>query len=228
MNANSRGITKIPMAPAIAMNPTAMPIVLATSAKSTEPCWTIRVTTVRMMSPRTSSVMAAPKTMRASVDESARKSANTRAVTPTLVAARAAPRNSDALKDSPRTVPAKTPEDMGTTTPMMATSIDARPTFLSSVMSIPRPTSASKIIRPTSASIRIASLGSMKPSIDGPMTMPARISPSTAGTRMRSHNSAAILATMRMIARSVKIEPKSMAPPVASSAEFTLLFISHE
>ena len=205
-----------------------MPIVLATSAKSTEPCWTIRVTTVRMMSPRTSSVMAAPKTMRASVDESARKSANTRAVIPTLVAARAAPRNSDALKDSPRTVPAKTPEDMGTTTPMMATSIDARPTFLSSVRSISRPTPASKIISPTSASIRIASLGSMKPSIDGPMMMPARISPSTAGTRMRSHNSAAILATMRIIARSVKIEPKSMAPPVASSAEFTVLVISHE
>ena len=145
--------------------------------------------------------------MRASVDESAFKSPNTRAVMPTLVAASAAPRNSDALSDSPRTVPAKTPDDMGTTTPMMATSIEARPTFLSSVRSISRPTSASRMMTPTSAKMRIASLGSMSPSIDGPMTMPAMISPNTAGTRMRSNSSAAIFAMMRMIARSVNIEP---------------------
>ena len=160
-----------------------------------------------MIRPRTSSATAAPRTMRASVDDSARKSPNTRAVMPTLVAASAAPRKSDALNDSPRTEPAKTPDDMGTTTPIMATSMEARPTFLSSVRSISRPTSANKIITPTSAKMRIASLGSMRPSIDGPMTMPAMISPSTAGTRMRSNSSAAILATIRIIARSVNIEP---------------------
>ncbi|CAB4771302.1 unannotated protein [freshwater metagenome] len=228
MNANRRGITNIPTAPAIAMNPTAMPMVLATPARSTDPCWTIRVTTVRMMRPRTSSATAAPRTMRASVDESARKSPKTRAVIPTLVAASAAPRNSDAFSDSPRTDPANTPEDIGTTTPMMATSIDARPTLRNSVRSISRPTSASKIMTPTSANIRIASLGSMRPSIEGPITMPAMISPSTAGTRILSNNSAAILATMRMIARSVKIEPKSIAPLLASSAVFMVLVISHE
>ena len=38
MSANKRGTTKIPMPPATAMNPTAIPMVLATPARSTDPC----------------------------------------------------------------------------------------------------------------------------------------------------------------------------------------------
>ena len=175
----------------------------------------MRVTTVRMMSPKTSSATAAPRTMRASVEESAFRSPKTRAVMPTLVAASAAPRNNDALRDSPRIDPARTPDDMGTTTPMIATSMEALPTRRSSVRSISRPTSAKRMMTPISARTRMASLGSMSPSMEGPMTMPAMISPSTAGTLMRSNSSAANLATMRMTAKSVKIAPKSMAPDEA-------------
>ena len=67
-----------------------MPSTLSTD---TEPSDTIRTTTVRITSPRTSSATAAPSTVRASTVARARRSLNTRAVIPTLVAASAAPRN---------------------------------------------------------------------------------------------------------------------------------------
>ncbi len=60
----------------------------------TVPSVTMRTTTVRITRPRTSSATAAPSTVRASTEVSTRKSLKTRAVIPTLVAARAAPRNS--------------------------------------------------------------------------------------------------------------------------------------
>ena len=59
---------------------------------STESPVTTLTTTVRMISPSTSSATAAPSTIRASVVASARRSPNTRAVMPTLVAVSAAPR----------------------------------------------------------------------------------------------------------------------------------------
>ena len=76
-------------------NPIATSTITATSATDTEPSDTRRTTTVRITSPSTSSATAAPSTVRASTVASARRSLNTRAVMPTLVAASAAPMNSD-------------------------------------------------------------------------------------------------------------------------------------
>ena len=75
--------------------PTATATMTATSAIDTEPSDTSRTTTVRITRPRTSSATAAPSTVRASTVASARRSLNTRAVIPTLVADNAAPMNSD-------------------------------------------------------------------------------------------------------------------------------------
>ena len=197
----------MPIAPATSKNPVARPIVESKPPTSTEPCSTMRVTMVKITRPMTSSATAAPRTMRASVDESAFRSPKTRAVIPTLVAASAAPRNNDAFTDSPRMEPAKNPDDIGTATPMMATSIDARPTLRNSSRSISSPTSANKIMTPTSARTRMASLGSTRPRSDGPIMMPATISPITAGTPTRSETSAAALAIIKMRARSKKIAP---------------------
>ena len=205
MNFNSRGTRSRPIAPAITRKPTARPMVLSKPIASMDPCLTIRVTTVRMMRPRTSSATAAPSTMRASVEASAFKSPNTRAVIPTLVAAKAAPRKSDALSDSPSALPARMPVDIGRTTPRIATNMEARPTRRNSLRSISRPTSAKRMMTPTSARTRRASLGSTIPNIEGPTMMPAVISPRTAGMRIRSHNSAANLARISTSASDVKI-----------------------
>ena len=78
-------------------NATATPTIPRTVAIETVPSVTIRTTTVRITSPSTSSATAAPSTVRASTEVSARRSLNTRAVMPTLVAASAAPRNSAVL-----------------------------------------------------------------------------------------------------------------------------------
>ena len=215
----------MPSPPTTMRNPIARPMVETKPPTSTEPCSTMRVTMVRITRPMTSSATAAPRTMRASVEESAFKSPKTRAVIPTLVAASAAPRNKEALTDSPRIEPAKKPDDIGTATPIMATSVEARPTLRSSSRSISRPTSANKIITPTSARTRIASLGSTRPRSDGPIMMPATISPMTAGMPTRSETSAAALAIIRIRARSRKIAPQSREPPAASRADITYLFI---
>ena len=65
--------------------------------------------------------------MRASVVASARRSPKTRAVMPTLVAVSAAPRKIAVSVSKPRPTPAPAPATNGTATPMIATSIDARP-----------------------------------------------------------------------------------------------------
>ena len=222
---NSRGTNTMPNAPATSRNPNAKPTVETRPPMSTDPCSTMRVTIVKITRPITSSATAAPRTMRASVEESALRSPKTRAVMPTLVAASAAPRKSDAFTDSPRIEPAKYPDDIGTATPMMATRTDARPTLRNSSRSISRPTSANKMMTPTSARTRMASLGSTKPRREGPIMMPATISPITAGTPTRSDTSAAALAIIKIRARSRKIAPQSREPPAASRADITYLFI---
>ncbi len=91
---NSGGPNRPPTRAVTTRNPTATPTMPSTVAIETVPSVTIRTTTVRMTSPSTSSATAAPNTVRASTDVSARRSLNTRAVMPTLVAANAAPRKS--------------------------------------------------------------------------------------------------------------------------------------
>ena len=138
--ANTFGNVAKPITDVSNKNPTAKPIVVATVPMPTEPCSTIRTTTVRMMRPSTSSTTAAPSTVRASTVASARKSPNTRAVIPMLVAVSAAPINRDVLVDSPIASPTPTPSAIGNATPISATSIEARPTLRSSAMSVSMPT----------------------------------------------------------------------------------------
>ena len=140
MVANIFGNVANPMTEVRTRNPIAKPIVVAMVPMPTEPCSTIRVTTVRMMRPSTSSTTAAPNTVRASTVANARKSPNTRAVIPILVAVNAAPTNREVLVDSPMSKPTPTPRAIGSATPMMATSVDARPTLRNSATSVSRPT----------------------------------------------------------------------------------------
>ena len=207
IKANRRGTSVMPMATETTRNPAASPMVEAIPATSTDPCSTTRVTTVRITRPSTSSATAAPRTMRASVEDRARRSPNTRAVMPTLVAAIAAPRKSDALVDSPSRPPARNPVPIGSATPITATTMEALPTRRSSSRSVSMPTVASRMMTPTSARIFVASVEPTRPSTDGPMRIPAQISPMTAGTRMRSNSSAASFATTRITARSRKTDP---------------------
>jgi len=99
------------------------------------------------------------------------------------------------------------PTDIGTTTPAIATNSDARPTLLNSSRSVSIPTVASRTTTPISARTFMASVEPTSPSTDGPMRMPAVISPITAGMCTRSESSAAALATIRMTARSLRMTP---------------------
>ena len=192
---------------------TARAIVVAIVPTPTLPCSTIRVTTVRMTSPSTSSATAAPSTMRASTVASARKSPNTRAVIPIDVAVSAAPKKSDVLVLLSNSTPVPKPSAIGAATPSTATNMDTRPTLLSSPMSVSRPTWISKKITPNSASTCSVSLTPTSDSTEGPMRIPAAISPITAGIPMRSDNSEANLATTKMMAISSKTRPMSTVPP---------------
>jgi hypothetical protein len=96
-NWNILGANRAPRIAATSRKPMATPRMTATSRTETDPSDTRRTTTVRMINPSTSSTTAAPSTVRASTVASARRSLNTRAVIPTLVAARAAPMNNDSL-----------------------------------------------------------------------------------------------------------------------------------
>ena len=116
----------------------------------TLPSVTTRVTTVRMTRPSTSSATAAPSTVRASTDASARRSPNTRAVMPTLVAVSAAPTKTASSPENPSARPATAPVAIGTTTPTTATRIEARPTDRRSRRSISSPTSSRSRITPSS------------------------------------------------------------------------------
>ena len=197
-----------------ARKPTARPMVDAIVPMPTLPCSTMRVTTVRMIKPSTSSTTAAPSTVRASTVASARKSPNTRAVMPIDVAVSAAPTNNEVLIDSPSSELAPKPSAIGKTTPMIATKMLARPTVLSSTMSVSSPTWMSSKMTPSSARKNSMSPVFTKPKTDGPIKIPAIISPMTAGTRIRSETSAAAFATTKMIVRSSRMRPISSVSEV--------------
>ena len=186
-------------------------MISATERADTEPSVTRRTTTVSTTRPITSSATAAPSTTRASWVASARRSPNTRAVMPTLVAVSAAPTNSAVLKSSPISDMAPRPRTIGATTPTVATCSDVRPTLPSSRRSISRPTSSRSRITPISPSVRrTSSPWPMALSTDGPTRMPATISPTTAGMPRRSATSAATLAATRTIRMWRRISAMSM------------------
>ena len=162
--------------------------------------------------PITSSATAAPSTMRASVVARARRSPNTRAVMPTLVAVSAAPTNSAVLKSSPISPIAPMPEDHRRDHADRGDQ-HRRPADLAELARGPSPCRprAAAGSRPISPSVRRTS--SPPPtalSTDGPMRMPATISPTTAGTPMRSATSAATLAATRTMRMWRRISAMSM------------------
>ena len=73
---------------------------------------------------------------------------------PTLVAVSAAPTKSASSRREPSARPATAPVAIGTTTPTMATRIEARPTVAARRRSISSPTSSSSRITPSSPSVR--------------------------------------------------------------------------
>ncbi len=219
---SSRGTTSSPTTPLATRKTRAARIVVDTTPTVTVSPVTTFTTTVRMISPSTSSATAAPSTILASVVASALRSPNTRAVIPTLVAVSAAPRNTAVSEDHPRASPAPMPATNGTTTPITATDIDARPTRPSSARSISMPTCTSSSSTPISASICRLTPRSpsswTRPSTEGPMTIPATISPRTAGIDRRSTTSAAILAAATTIRRSSSSRARSTDSTAASTS----------
>ncbi len=201
---NRGGATRMPTTTPTTRKATAPAMMPATDTSDTEPSVTSRTTTVSTTRPMTSSATAAPSTTRASVVAMARRSLNTRAVMPTLVAVSAAPMNSATLKSSEMKASiAPRPRTSGVTTPTTATRNEARPTRPSSTRSISRPTSSSRRMTPISPSVwSTSSPWSTSPRTEGPIRMPATISPTTAGMPARSASSAASLAatsTTRML-----------------------------
>ena len=203
---SKRGTASTPTTPDSTRKPSASSSVEATPPTVTLSPLTTLTTTVRMIRPMTSSATAAPSTTRASVVARARRSPNTRAVMPTLVAVSAAPMNSAVSVSRPSPIPATVPPAKGTATPMIATSIDARPTRPSSARSISMPTCTSSRSTPSSASTpRLtprSPVTSTRPRTDGPTKMPTTISPSTAGSPTRSAPSAASFAAAITTSRS--------------------------
>ena len=209
---NKRGAIIAPSAVATTRNATASSRMPASVPIEIVPSDTMRTTTVRMTRPSTSSATAAPSTVRASTDASARRSLNTRAVMPTLVAESAAARNSAVLPSYENASATANPAAIGTTTPITATDSEARPTAPSSRRSISMPTWSRSRITPSSPRTRSVSFVATRPSTEGPMTTPARISATTPGMPTRSASSAATFAATSRIRMSSRTEPTSNGP----------------
>ena len=125
-------------------------------------------------------------TIRAVTESSRPASRNTRAVIPMLVAARAAPRNSDVRADSSRRTPTTPPRTTGAATPIKATFIDVRPTLRIAAVSTCIPTRKRRTAAAASATCRRPADGVTAFMTDGPMMTPAPISSTSLGTYARA------------------------------------------
>ena len=178
------------------------------SSRSTTPTMTVTIS-----SATTASTSPAPSTTRASVVASARKLPNTRAVTPTLVAASTAPMRTDAVPDCPSHTEARDPPANDRATPTMATATAVLPTLARSPRFISMPActrNTSTPIVPITATNPPDNSSAPRMSItDGPMRTPRITGPTTAGMPARSEISAPILPAARMISRSSSSLPRS-------------------
>ena len=216
---NSAGNIVSPIVLVITRNTTASAVVETIVPRPTDPRSTTRVITVKIIRPKTSSATAAPRTIRASTVASARKSPNTRAVMPMLVAVSAAPKNNEGIISLPNKTPVPIPKTIGAKIPIKPTNKEARPTFFNSTTSVSRPTWSNKIITPSSDITYKISLAFTKPRTELPIKIPAKISPITAGIASRSETSAAILATIKIIAKSSNTRLISRPPSALVAAE---------
>ena len=124
---------------------------------------------------------------------------STCAVIPTLVATMEAPTKMASFDGEPQRIRIPHPIRNGTTTPEQATSVAVPPTFISSDDRTSRPTRKSRNMAPRSERAVRNSLGAIRPSTLGPITIPARISPTIPGWLMRSNISAMSLAETKTI-----------------------------
>src|ERR1051325_6752404 len=178
------------------------------------------LSTARMTSPNTSSTTAAPRITRASGVVLLPRSCSTRAVIPTLVAVRVAPRKAWAYQVSPgrSRAPTSHPSTNGAATPSVATSTAVAPTFSMARTVDSRPTSKSSRITPIWASASRVSFASSpcSPVIPSrprlPRITPAISSPSTAGCRARVARSPPSLAAASMIARAPRTTAREVLP----------------
>ena len=122
------------------------------------------------------------------------REASTWAVIPTLVATMAAPVKMLSSRGSPQSAQIPHPAKKGTMTPATATSNAVPPTFINSEALTSSPTRKSRNITPRSESVPRSSLGASQPSTCGPISTPARISPTMPGCPRRSKISARSLA----------------------------------
>ena len=127
------------------------------------------------------------------------RSCSTRAVMPTLVATMAAATNAASCVVSPVIFMNAKPAAKGSRMPATATFIEVRPRRIRSLGLVSRPTVNSRKMAPISAREIMLGLGSMMRAAYGPSTMPARISPSTAGIISRSNTSPNTFAHTKMV-----------------------------
>ena len=146
-----------------------------------------------------SSITAAPRIIRLTSRLSSPICPSTRAVIPTEVATIDAPTKIDSIDPAPHASMTAHPRMNGTITPKTATASALPPTRKMSAGRVPNPTRKSRNMTPISASASVSSSGATSPSSPGPIRMPARISPATAGWRSRSKSSAASLAATKMM-----------------------------
>src|ERR1041384_834459 len=118
---------------------------------------------------------------------------------PTLVATIAAPTKMDSLSDDFHASSMAVPIMKGTTTPVNATNVAVPPTFINSEDLTSRPTRNSRNIAPKSDNAVRSSFGASQPSTLGPISTPAKISPTMPGWPIRSNSSASNLAETNTI-----------------------------
>ena len=138
--------------------------------------------------------------------------ARTRAVMPTLVATIDAPTKIASFTDACHISRITEPITNGMITPEAATTVAVPPTFMSSDAFTSRPTRNSRNIAPRSPIAVRKSLGASQPSTLGPISTPARISPTMPGCPRRSKISARIFADTKI----TSIDRGTFAGPLAS------------
>src|SRR3989454_8218815 len=186
-------------------------------------------TTLKITSPMTSSITAAPRIRRASRLCSTCRSLSTRPVIPTEVAVSVAPTKMAVVSESADVCSTpcqldrqyRKPSPNGTATPTTATAVAAVPTRIMALRSVSSPISNNSTTTPTWASSRTTGVSGSSAPIGitlrkpAPSTIPARSSPMTAGCPRRSNASPANFPASSMIANTVKKRATSIPPPAA-------------
>ena len=182
----------VPATSTITMNAAARARVSRMSPASTPPLDMPTATaTINMAS--TSSMTAAPSTIRPESVRSAPSWSSAREVMPTEVAVKAAARKTLPSREKPKTVAIANPPAKGSATPRTATRAAVPPTRTRSPTRVRTPTSNSNSTAPIWANSSVSGVTWYKPSRAGPTMTPARISPTSVGWPSRLNSSSPIL-----------------------------------